>query len=116
LVFTNKIVICESVCVGGKLLIKEKMAKIIFVLVFSVVLTMPFRIVYGQGGLQDLLGGGDLTQTFDEAKKALGAATGGAGAAAGGEAAFNDYFGGSSNEGEADAGAASLSDWIDTEK
>ncbi|MCI28826.1 hypothetical protein A2U01_0050028, partial [Trifolium medium] len=71
---------------------------------------MPFRIVYGQQGLQDLFGGGDLTQTFDEAKKALGAATGGGG----GQAAFNDYFGGS-NEGEADAGGASLADWIDTE-
>lgn len=86
------------------------MAKISFFLVFSIVLALPFRSVIGQDW-NELVGQAGLTQTLDEAKKAIGAANGIAGAAAGQEA-LNDYFSGS--EDVADAGA-SLADWIDTD-
>lgn len=91
------------------------MAKIIFVLVFAIAVAMPLRTVMGQASLQDLMGQGDLAQTIDEAKKAIGAASG----AAAGQAAFNDYFGGGDDlgggaaGGTADESTASLADWID---
>ncbi|CAI8583604.1 unnamed protein product [Vicia faba] len=99
------------------------MAKIIFVLVFAIAVAMPLRTVLGQGGWQDLMGQGDLTETLDEAKKAIGAAS----TAAAGQAAFDDYFGGGGDLGgaadsaadaaadgvPADASSASLADWID---
>lgn len=96
------------------------MAKIIFVLVFAIAVAMPLRTVMGQGNWQELMGHGDLAETMDEAKKALGAAN----TAAAGQAAFDDYFGGSGG-GDALGGAAdtvddevpvegaSLADWID---
>lgn len=96
------------------------MAKIIFVLVFAIAVAMPLRTVMGQGNWQELMGHGDLAETMDEAKKALGAAN----TAAAGQAAFDDYFGGSGGGDVLGGGAdtvddevpvegASLADWID---
>jgi hypothetical protein len=85
------------------------MAKIIFVLVFSIVLAMPFRTVLGQDGLKDLFGGQDLASTIDEAKKALGAASG----EAGGQAALDDYAGGEEGQ-TANPADASLAGWLDS--
>lgn len=86
------------------------MAKITFVLVFLIALAIPLRSVLGQGGWQDLVGGGDFAATFDQAKKAIDAASG----AAAGQAAINDYFGGD-EEGETDNEGASLAGWLDSE-
>lgn len=98
------------------------MAKIIFVLVFAIAVAMPLRTVMGQGNWQELMGHGDLAETMDEAKKALGAAN----TAAAGQAAFDDYFGGGGGDALGGAGGAadtvddevpvegaSLADWID---
>ncbi|CAK8568998.1 unnamed protein product [Lathyrus sativus] len=78
------------------------MTKLIFVLVFAIAVAMPLRTVMGQANWQDLMGDGDLSESIDQAKKALGAAN----TAAAGQAAFDDYFGGGDFAGEDGGGAA----------
>ncbi|CAJ1973301.1 unnamed protein product [Sphenostylis stenocarpa] len=91
------------------------MAKILLVLVFSVVLALPFPSVLGQEDWQDLLDQGGFSQdTLDQAQKAIG------GTAA--QAAMEDYFGAAlradrsySNPIEDEGEGASLADFLDTD-
>jgi len=92
------------------------MVKILLVLVFSMVLALPFRSVLGQEDWKDFFDQGGLPQdALDKAKRAFG------GAAA--QAAVDDYFGAalgggspgsSSSDDDADDGeGSSLADFLD---
>lgn len=97
------------------------MAKISFVLVFALVLALPFHSVLGQDdSWKDLIGqggfGGLSQETLDEAKKAI---DGAAGAGAVADAAANavggpvdDLLGGADDA----ADGASLTDWVSSAK
>lgn len=95
------------------------MAKISLVLVFSVVLALPFRAVLGQDDWKDLLSQGGLSQdALDQARKAIGGAA--AQSAMGGASAqdaVSDYFGsalsGASSDDSDDSSSSSSSSFYE---